>query len=301
MDNGYKMYLVAERGYSDLTVKRYSQQLGLAEKFLAGRGKTLGTATPDDLQQWLRSLTERGLASVTVYDCYAVLRGWLKYQGTILGLDVRAALNYLVGPKVDKSLPYPFNEHQMRSVLAAINKRPKRKYHLRDVAIYETLYASGMRSTELRTLRMKDITINVDGTGSARVFGKGKTERIVLLTPNAIGAIQCYTFIHPRKPDDVIFTALSGRTLLRGELWRIVARWGRWAILPRPLYPHAFRHACATHWLGNQVEQGKGGEALLNVQRQLGHRQLSTTERYVHVEPKALKRWHTKFAPARMA
>lgn len=301
MDTGYKMYLVAERGYSNLTVKRYSQQLGMAEKFLADRGATLGTATPDDLQQWLRSLTERGLASGTVYDCFCVLRGLLKYQSTVLGRDVKAALNYLVGPKPERRLPYPFNEDQMRSVLAAIEARPNRRHYMRDVAIYETLYASGMRSAELCGLRASDVAMNDDGTGSARVFGKGSVERIVLLTPRAIAAIQCLVFTSPRSQDGTLFTASTGRPMSGQNLWKVVARWGQWAKLPRPLHPHCFRHACATHWLSHQVEQGRGGEALLNVQRQLGHQQLATTERYTYVEPRQLKRWHTRFAPSRMA
>jgi site-specific recombinase XerD len=297
----YYVYLIIERGYSELTVKRYSQQLGMAETFLGGLEKDLGTATPEDLQSWLRSLTERGLETVTVYDCFAVLRGWLKYRGEVLGHDVRPFLNYLVGPKVEKNLPHPFNESQMRSVLAAIMAKPNRKHYLRDVAIYEVLYAGGLRAAELCGLCFRDLTIDEDGTGSAHIRGKGSTDRVVRLTPRAIGAVQCYLFVHRRKPDEPIFATATGNRLCAHELWAVVARWGRWAILPRPLHPHLFRHACATHLLGNQVEQGRGGEALLNVQHQLGHRQLTTTERYTHVEPRQLKRWHSRFAPARMA
>lgn len=300
MDGAFKMYLLAERGLSDRTALVYGQRLKHIEDHLAGQGKALATATADELQGYLRDQLKAGRDVLTVSHAYYTLRTWLKYQAAC-GRDTRAMIDYLQGPKVRRELPHPPNEDQIRRIKAAIiANRPNRIQQLRDTALFLVLYQGGLRADEVTNLKVSHITIEPDGAGMARVSGKGSRDRVVRLGPEAIGALSAYWFTVQPQPDEPALMTMRRRRIKGPHMRRIVLRWGKWANLPRPITTHTFRHAFATHWLGKMTEQGMGGEAILHVQRQLGHSKLTTTEVYTHVEPKSLKRWHAQFAPARM-
>jgi integrase/recombinase XerD len=297
METGYRMYLVAELGLSDNTVKRYRADLQRVEQQLTQRGKTLGTANREDFQSALVGLASAGHSSLTVRFAFHGIRSWLKYRA-ICGEDTQPIMEYLQGPKVPLTLPRVPNEAEIRAVFEAILARSGRRTFLRDTAMFEVLYASGIRASELCDLTVEAVDW---AAPSLRVRGKGAKDRIVRINQNAIGALQAYLLPRRAAPTDPLFTTRSAQPLDRQQVHMIVRKWGRWAKLPAPLYPHLLRHACATHLLGRLVEQGRGGEALLIVRDHLGHEDVETTQRYTHLDKGTLKRWHQRFAPVRMA
>lgn len=307
METAYTMYLVAERGLSDNTVELYRAELDRVEKFLAARDKTLSTAAPEDLQAALAAMTDQGLSPSTVHGTLNALRAWLKYLA-MNGQDTRRALDYLIAPKKSRQLPRVPSEHEINTVFAAIDRRSAFRNYLRDIALAEVLY-SGLRASEVCALRVQDIV----WTGPhIRVLGKGDKERMVNITLSAAGALQAYVVARNAGPGDLVFVRAKGtrkgRPMDRHAIKALVAKWARWAKVSK-LHPHAFRHACATHWYSHMMEQDDqqrgdrnkwGGQALLAIRDQLGHDDIVTTQRYVALDTQGLKRTYRRYAPARM-
>jgi integrase/recombinase XerD len=161
----------------------------------------------------------------------------------------------------------------------------------RDVAIVELLYASGLRASELCTLKVRDVNLQV---GCVRVLGKGSKERIVPLGRAASEAIQRYLAdLRPkleRRSSEILFLSRSGKPLERIALWMLVEKIARRASLLNKVSPHTLRHCFASHLLG-------GGADLRVVQELLGHSDISTTQIYTHVDQTRLKAMHAKYHP----
>lgn len=298
----FLIYLTTERGLSDKTVLVYSQRLRCVNEHLAKIGKSISDATPQELQACLKAELEAGRHARGVQHIYHTLRAWLKFQATC-GRDTRTALDFLEAPRVPRTLPQIPNQSEILKVLAAIvANRPNRMQQLRDTALYFVLYHGGLRAAEVTGLKVGDVTPEPDGTGSARITGKGSKDRVVRLSPATIGALQCYWFVRKAQPTEPALSTLKGRALKGPQTRTFVQKWRRWARIDRPLTTHTFRHACASHWLGIMTDQGMGGEALLHVQRQLGHSKLTTTEVYTHVNAGRDSRrqsWWQKFDAGR--
>ena len=282
----YSAHLTVERGYSPQTIRAYRSDLSGFADFAAGRkvGDT-HAITLDLWRDWLWDASQRGLSKATLARRSATAKGFSAWIARTddSGVDPAARLKT---PKGDKTLPRVINRTQIAELLELLAERaadgdPGR---LRDVAVIELLYASGIRVSELTGLDVDDVDLD---RLTVRVLGKGAKERVVPFGVPAKRAIVEY--LQRGRPG--LFAALSGPALFLGArgarlgtraVYQLVA--GLLADLPGtgPAGPHALRHTAATHLLD-------GGADLRAVQELLGHASLGTTQIYTHVSTERLK------------
>jgi integrase/recombinase XerD len=201
--------------------------------------------------------------------------------------DVTAALE---APKLWKHLPECLSIAEVEKILKMPN--PRKPEGVRDQALLELLYATGLRASEITAL--KAVHLNED-LGYLRVIGKGEKERVVPAGRAALKAVRRYVSqVRPRwagdRPEDALFVTRLGRRMSRQAVWAVVKKYAKMAGVRKKIYPHTLRHSFATHLLEN-------GADLRVVQELLGHSDISTTQIYTHVERSRLKAIHQKFHP----
>ena len=284
----FLLHLASERGLAENSLHAYRRDLEDIERFLMGIGSTLVTASGDEFRAYLRDQTQQHKATKTVSRRLAAIRVFLRFLATI-GHDRASVLQQLERPKPERSLPKVLSRSQVAQLIAAPD--PKSPLFSRDVAILELLYASGLRASELCTLKLRDINLQV---GCVRVLGKGMKERIVPLGRAAAEALARYLAeCRPgleRAPSEQLFLSRSGRPMERIGLWMLVEKYGQASGLLKAVSPHTLRHCFATHLIG-------GGADLRVVQELLGHSDISTTQIYTHVDQDRLKAVHAKYHP----
>lgn len=287
--DAFAAFLELERGLSRLTVENYQRDLGQAAASLAAQGaKDWRTATAPELERWLQSGGKRFSAASLArkLSCLRVFSRFLVREN--LRPDDFAAT--LVGPRPRRRLPGTLSAAEVARLLASPSGAGPAA--LRDRALLELLYSSGLRVSELAALALQQIDLE---RGFVRVFGKGSKERIVPVGEKARAAVAAYLasgrphFAKPRT-DSTLFLSNRGAGLSRVRLWMIVRHHARRAGIARPVKPHALRHSFATHLLG-------GGADLRAIQEMLGHASISTTQIYTAVEPGRLLQHHAKFHP----
>lgn len=283
----FLVYLASERGLANNSLHAYRRDLEDLETFLSERNVTLPTAGADDYRAYLQHQSRLGQSTRTVARRLAAIRSLLSFFAG-QGKDVTAIQQQLERPKPERALPKVLSRAQVNQLISAPN--PESPLFTRDVAILELLYASGLRATELCTLKLRDVNLN---EGFVRVFGKGSKERIVPLGQAATEAIKRYVSSDRATvagTSDLLFVSKSGKPLERVALWMLVERYGRKSGLLNDVSPHTLRHCFATHLLG-------GGADLRVVQELLGHSDIATTQIYTHVDSTRLKSMHAKFHP----
>jgi integrase/recombinase XerD len=284
----FLLHVAAERGLAENSLHAYRRDLEDVERFLRGVGRSLLSAGPDEFRAYLRDQTHQGKATKTVSRRLAAIRVFLKFLPT-LGHERGHVLQQLERPKPERSLPKVLSRAQVAQLIGAPD--PGSPLFDRDVAILELLYASGLRASELCTLKVRDLNLSV---GCVRVLGKGMKERIVPLGRAAAEALGRYlSECRPRletRPSESLFLSKSGRPMERVGLWMLVEKYGRSSGLLKSVSPHTLRHCFATHLIG-------GGADLRVVQELLGHSDISTTQIYTHVDQDRLKAVHAKFHP----
>jgi integrase/recombinase XerC len=271
-------HLALEKNASAHTVKSYREDLTQALDFFRQR---LGSQSPAAAQLSTRLLRahlawlhEQGYAKTTVARRLAAVRSWCRFlcrQGT---LDANPA-DGLRGPRQNRKLPHFLSEDELARLLAA--PRADTPLGLRDRAILETLYSAGLRVSELTGLDLGDIDLD---SGLATVRGKGKRERIALLGPPALEALQSWqaarqTLEGPRTKL-AMFLNKNGSRLTSRSVGRLLEKYLVLAGLDPHTSPHTLRHSFATHLLDR-------GADIRSVQELLGHRSLGTTQIYTHV------------------
>jgi integrase/recombinase XerD len=284
----FLVHLATERGLADNTVIAYRADLADAHAYLEKGGKGLTTAGADDYRFYLQEQTRKGQSTKTVSRRLAAIRVFLRYlQGE--GFETETILRQLERPKPEQSLPHVLGRAQVLQLINAVD--PKSSLWARDVAILELLYASGLRASEICSLKSRDVNLQVQ---CVRVLGKGMKERIVPFGQAAGEAITRYlNECRPRllkQHVDEIFISRTGKKLDRVALWMIVSKHGQRSGIPS--WPHILRHCFASHLLG-------GGADLRVVQELLGHSDIGTTQIYTHVDQQRLKAIHEKFHPRR--
>ena len=197
---------------------------------------------------------------------------------------------HLQSPKLTRGLPQSLSEADVEALLAAPDEDTP--LGLRDGAMLETLYASGLRVTELVTLKMAQVSLDM---GVVRVMGKGSKERLVPIGEAATDIIQRYIttargeILGGKKTDD-LFVTQRGRAMTRQMFWHLIKRYAIKAGVSKPLSPHTLRHAFATHLINH-------GADLRVVQLLLGHADITTTQIYTHVARERLKLIHAQHHP----
>ena len=286
----FLLHLASERGLADNSLHAYRRDLEDIERFLRATGHTLITAGAEEFRAYLRDQSHQKRATKTVSRRLAAIRVFLRFLASV-GHDRAHVLQQLERPKPERSLPKVLSRAQVAQLIAAPD--PKSSLFPRDVAILELLYASGLRATELCTLKVRDVNLQA---GCVRVLGKGMKERVVPLGRAATEALARYLAeCRPgleRGASEHLFLSRTGRPMERVSLWMLVEKYGRSSGLLKAVSPHTLRHCFATHLIG-------GGADLRVVQELLGHSDIATTQIYTHVDQDRLKAVHAKFHPRR--
>jgi len=279
-----------EDGLARNTLESYRRDIrGLAEWLDAGREQGLSQATHADILNFLAHrvgagarprTTGRLLSSIKRFYRFLLRQGLIR-EDPSLRID---------GPKLPRSLPKTLSERDVESLLGAPDVSGD--LGLRDRAMLEVLYASGLRVSELIGLRVPQISLDM---GVVRVMGKGSKERLVPLGEEALGWTRLYlansrpAILHGRAADALFVTARA-QAMTRQMFWQLIRRYALKAGLRQPISPHSLRHAFATHLLNH-------GADLRVVQVLLGHSDVSTTQIYTHVARERLKQLHQRHHP----
>ena len=281
-----------EKGLSANTVSAYRRDLLKFDEFAKKRKLALEAVRSDDLVDFLASLYRQKLESRTVARHLVTLRNFFRYAQVQELIAEDPSLN-LESPKIRRSLPGYLRLEEVEKILA----RPDEKtpLGLRDRAMLEVLYSTGLRVSELISLRVMDVDRSA---GCIRCIGKGDKERIVPIGKRALSLVERYLRdARPRligkkqQPSaPALFINSRGGTLSRVGVWKILSAYGRQAGLRVALTPHMLRHSFATHLL-------ERGADLRSVQLMLGHSDISTTQIYTHVVEERLKQIYKAHHP----
>jgi len=283
-------HLSVERGLSPRTIEAYERDVGRLVEFLEARGITRpGQAGAADLREFVYSLKDRGLAASSIRRSLSGIR---TYYGFLLGEGIAVAdpTERVELPRTWRRLPDALGRADIERILEAPD--PSDSLYWRDRALLEFAYASGVRVSELISLKLRDLDL---AEGLAAVFGKGSKERLVPVGSAAIRAIEVYVReVRPRlergAAEGVVFLNARGRPLSRMGVWKILRKQVERAGIEKRVTPHTLRHSFATHLL-------EGGADLAAVQEMLGHADISTTQIYTHVEREYLREVHRRFHP----
>lgn len=284
----FLQYLRIEKGLAVNTLGAYGRDLAAYLEFLEGRtsgGAAATGATPEDVSGFLRHLYGVGLKARSVARASSALRGFYRF----LVLEGQRPDNPTVSVEVPRSwapLPRYLSFEEVETLLAAPD--PSRRSWLRDRAMIEVLYATGLRVSELVALRRDSLDLE---NAFVRTVGKGDRERVVPLGESASRAVVEYLARGRRTSRDPrLFLNYRGQPLTRGGFWLILRGYGRRAGIRREITPHMLRHSFATHLL-------ERGADLRSVQMMLGHSDISTTEIYTHVVRERLKQIYSSHHP----
>ena len=282
-------HLWLEDGLARNTLESYRRDLALFADWLwSEHAKLLNQADQGDLQQYLafrfptskpRSVS-RLIASLRRFYRYGSREGQISVDPTLL-IDT---------PKLPRSLPKSLNEDEVVALLNAPDIA--QAIGLRDRAMLETLYACGLRVSELVGLRYTEVSLN---EGVVRVTGKGSKTRLVPLGEESVDWLLRYVRegrpqILQQRVSDSLFVSQRGEAMTRQAFWYLIKRYALQAGIHKPLSPHVLRHAFATHLLNH-------GADLRVVQMLLGHSDISTTQIYTHVARERLKQLHAMHHP----
>jgi len=268
-----------EKGLANTTVEAYRLDL---ERFTAFVGDQDHTLNADCVRQHVDSLYQAGMASRSIARHVTTLRNlyqFLMEKGTI----ATDPTELLAVPKHWQNLPKYLNTKQVNDLLAAPNQ--SKPQGLRDRAMLEFLYASGLRVSELCHIRVSDLEMNM---GIVRVVGKGNKHRIVPVGKSALLAVERYLAagrpgLLKGRASPYLFITNRGSAMTRQAFWKLLAGHGKTAGIFHDLTPHVLRHTFATHLL-------EGGADLRSVQTMLGHADISTTQIYTHVMRSRLRK-----------
>jgi integrase/recombinase XerD len=279
-----------EKGLSSNTVAAYQRDLAKFNVFVQKRKLTVESVSRDDLVDFLAGLYREKLESRTVARQLVSLRNFFRFAQIQELITVDPSMN-LESPKIRRTLPGYLKLEEVDRLLAQPDA--KTALGLRDRAMLEVLYSTGLRVSELIGLRVMDLDAKV---GCIRCIGKGDKERIVPAGRKALSLVEKY--LRDARPkllgkgvsSQSLFVNRNGNSLSRVGVWKILSAYGRRAGLRVALTPHMLRHSFATHLL-------ERGADLRSVQLMLGHADISTTQIYTHVVEERLKQIYKAHHP----
>ncbi|HOF77737.1 MAG TPA: site-specific tyrosine recombinase XerD [Smithellaceae bacterium] len=290
MLEGYLNYLLIERGVAPNTLEAYGRDLQRYLAFIRQKGLShFKEATPEIIVEYLVLIKNEGLSANSMNRALAALRGFYKYLFMEKLIEQTPLANIELA-KVWMRLPDTISKEEMKIILA--QPGDKTPAALRDTAMLELLYATGIRVSELINLTMNSINWQV---GFLTVMGKGSKERIVPIGKTAYDCVREYVDkarpqLMQKKSTEVLFLNRFGGKFTRQGFWKLVIRYSSKAGLMKKVHPHTFRHSFASHLL-------EGGADLRTVQVMLGHADISTTQIYTHITRDRLKEIHQKYHP----
>ena len=286
----YLSHLRVEGGLSVNTVEAYRRDLSKFHSYLRRTGVVpLGSLVPETLTGFLRSLQEARLSRASSVRCLSAVRGWLRFLMRERMIEESPTISP-VSISRGVRLPRTLSQQDVIALLE-LGAIPTLE-DLRDRAMVELLYATGLRVSELVMTEAGQVNLDV---GYLRVTGKGAKQRLVPMGERARQLLQQYVEeARPRllkkRASRYVFVSRRGGPLTRQAFWKLLRCRARRAGITQVISPHMLRHSFATHLL-------EGGADLRSVQVMLGHTNIATTQIYTHIERGRLKRVHDKYFP----
>ena len=276
--NDFLSYIGAEKGLSINTIEAYGKDI---RRFCASAKKTV---SEEAIVSHLALLKEKGFASSSIYRSLMALRVFFRFLRRE-GYIEKDPTELLDSPKMWQLIPEVLSGEEVEALLMAPGNEDEEG--MRDKAILETLYATGIRASELCSLNIHDV-----GENTIRVIGKGGKERIVPIGEEAISAIDSYLakWRNEKGERRPLFLSKRGKRLNRTTLWERVKFYAKQAGIQKEISPHTLRHSFATHLLDH-------GADLRVIQEMLGHADIGTTDRYTHLSKKRLFEAFDMFHP----
>jgi integrase/recombinase XerD len=286
----FLQYLAVEKGLSRNTLEAYARDLqGYAAVVLGREISKMGEMTAEHTLGYFKALRSKGLSPRSTARALSTLKGFYKFllQEQVVKED---PLRRVRSPRFVPRLPSVLTAGEVEELLQQPNSG--HPLGVRDGAMLELMYATGLRVSELIHLSVNDVNLDV---GYVRTRGKGSRERIVPLGKKACQALKEYLEGPRRLPSlpsspAALFVGRRGRGMTRQGFWKILRKYARNAGIHKRITPHMLRHSFATHLL-------EGGADLRSVQSMLGHVDIATTQVYTHVSREHLKRVHQKYHP----
>ena len=277
-------YLEIEKGLSKNTTRSYAADLALLQKWTTANSRQLRGLTTRDIELWIGSLNKRRLNPSSVNRALSATRSFFQF----LVLDGHIPSDptiELVARTKTRLLPRFLSITEVRHLLAGAHAPTPEA--LRDRALLELLYGSGLRISEAVRLRLKDLSFS---ERLVQCLGKGNKERQVPMSNNSVASIQNYLATRsPRATAQSLLFLHQGNALTRQFAWTIIKHYAREAKL-KNVAPHTLRHSFATHLL-------EGGASTKEVQLLLGHSHITTTEIYTHITPRYIKQAYDRYHP----
>lgn len=279
-------YLTVEKGLSANTLEAYDRDLRKFKDHLDQAGISISSLNRRDIASFIDALRNTGHKTSTIARHIASIRGFCRFLLMEKIIDEDPVENFSA-PKGWKHIPKIMGFSEVSELL---NRPGGKKLSLRDRAILEIIYSSGLRVSEVSTLQLKDIHFEA---GFLSVTGKGSKERVVPVSVRTLGILKEY--IHTSRAEllknnhsPYLFIARGGKPLTRQRLWQLVKHYSQG--LSTEISPHTLRHCFASHLLD-------GGADLRALQKMLGHTDISTTQIYTKVTPERLKKIHKQHHP----
>lgn len=289
--HNYLNYISLEKGLAENTKLAYKSDLTRFAEYLADRDiAAVDTVSSPQIMDFFNLLYDLGLSSSSRARYLSSLKGFFSFL--VLSGDVKEdPAEILEVPKGKREIPETLSLPEIEKILAATDSDTH--FGLRDRAILEMLYSSGLRISELINLKRRDILFD---TEVMRIVGKGSKERIVPLGSESLVLLKSYLenirphIVRQSLENDFVFLSSAGTKFSRMGLWKMVRKYSLLAGIDKDVYPHIFRHSFATHLL-------EGGADLRVVQELLGHSDIATTQIYTHVAKEYIRQVHTAFHP----
>lgn len=285
----YLTYLNIERGLSDASISSYKQDLKQYSQYLTDENVTsVEQITAEILVTFLQFLSLSGKSNKTIRRIQSTLRNFHQFLQLEQVIDTNPALR-LNTPKEERELPVVLSVEEMETLLHSPDSTAQ---GIRDNAIMELLYASGLRVSELINLKLGDLNLDM---GFIRVYGKGDKERIVPTTEYVADKLNNYIknqrlTLLKHENTDILFLTNRGKGFTRQGLWKTIKKYVLISGINKNITPHTFRHSFATHLIEN-------GADLRAVQEMLGHSDISTTQVYTQISASKIREMYKQFHP----
>jgi len=283
-------YLQFERNLSENSRKAYQSDIACYLAYLKSKKLFLLDIEHHNITRYLWTRKEKGLKTATLYRELEAIKMFHRFLFSE-GHSKTDPGSVILSPKVINRLPSTLAVKDVERLLLSIPL--KNEFGIRFKAMTETLYATGMRVSELVNLTTNQLDLE---SGFVRVIGKGRKERIIPLGLSARDALKKYLLAREQKfknkkfSENILFLSKFGKKMSRNEYWRQLKTFSRKGGFSQSITPHVLRHSFASHLL-------EGGADLRSIQELLGHSSLATTQIYTHIETKHLKEMHRKFHP----
>jgi integrase/recombinase XerD len=285
----FETYLRVEKGLSANSISAYMSDLKKLRAFAAKRELELIGLQQDHIAAWCGQLLQANLSARSVARAQIAARGFFRFlmEDRVIAAD---PTEHMESFRSLKPLPRFLSHEEVERLLNAPDTQTP--MGMRDRAMLETLYATGLRVSELVTLKTTQVNLEL---GYLSCMGKGSKERLVPLGAEAVSRIEAYLqsarpALMKKKKGNFLFVSRRGSGMTRQGFWKIIGNHGRSAGIGKRLAPHMVRHSFATHLLEN-------GADLRSVQMMLGHADISTTQIYTHVTRERLRKIYQRFHP----